>query len=107
VSLGSPIQNPSPRFAGLLWHKRHFESVLVVTPPLPRYRSGGNLESFGDPLVGPAIGASEVGFEQDAGVEKLAGMNPTTTDELFEMLTLCIGKTDDVLLVHGETPVLA
>ena len=32
-------------------------------------------------------------------------MSLAFANELFEMLTLCLGETDDILLVHGETPV--
>jgi hypothetical protein len=105
VSLGPTVQAPSPRFAGLLWHQRHFESVLAVAPPLARHRGGGNLEGIRDPLVGPAIRATGVGLEQDAGVKQCARVSPASAEELFEMIALLVGEPDYVLLVHGETPV--
>ena len=81
MSLGSPIQHPSAGCAWLLWHERHFESVLTPHKSacaLSRYRSGGNLhlQSFGDALIGPLVGAISVGFEEDTGIpEQLSSMS--------------------------------
>src|SRR5215210_2478538 len=81
VSLGSPIQNPSPGSSGLLWHKRHFEPLLTQAPALAGYRSGGNLKGLCDPLVGPAIWSISIGLEQDSSVEQLAGVSPAAAHE--------------------------
>jgi hypothetical protein len=88
VSLGSPIQDPPPGPAWLLWHGRHFESVLTEVQALAGYRSGGNLKGLCDPLVGPAIWSISIGLEHDSSVEQLAGMSPATPQKLFDVLTL-------------------
>ena len=102
MSLGSPIQNPSPGPAGLLWHKRHLQPLLAVASALAGYRSGRNLQSLSDPLIGPSVGSVGVGLEQDASVKQLAGMSPAAPQKLFDLLAFTCGEADYVFLVHGE-----
>ena len=107
MSLGSTIQNPSPRSSGLLWHKRYFETVFTVAPPLARHCRGGNLRSFGDPPVGPAIGAGGVGLEQDASVEQFAGVRPAAADERSEFCPRSSSvRRTTYLLRMARTPAL-
>jgi hypothetical protein len=105
VSLGSPIQNPSPGSSGLLWHKGHFKPLLTQAPALAGYRSGGNLRGLCYPLVGPLICSISIGLEQDSSVEQLAGMSPATPQKLFDVLTLVCDKSDDILLVQDRISV--
>lgn len=86
MSFGSPIQNPSSGPAGLLWHQSHPKPLLAKAPPLTRHSSGGNLQSLGDPLVGPAVGTGGVSLEQDAGVEQLAGVRPAAATSVWSFL---------------------
>ena len=85
MSLGSAVQNPPPGPPGLLGHKRYLQPVLAEALSLPRHRGGGDLQSIRNSLVGPAIGAFDVGLEQDAPVEQPAGVCPAATDERFEL----------------------
>lgn len=52
MSLGSPVQNPPPGPAGLLWHQCHLQPILHKAPALAGHRrGGGNLESLSNPLI--------------------------------------------------------
>jgi hypothetical protein len=104
LSLGSPVQDPPPGPAGLLWHKRYLQAFLAEAPTLSRHRGTGDLKSLGDALVGPLIRAIGVGLEQYTSVEQFAGMRPATAHERFELGALLIGEADDVLLVHRDPP---
>src|SRR5919202_4713457 len=104
MGLGPPVQDPSPGPAGLLRHQRHLKPLLAKAPPFACHRSGGDLQSLRDPLVGPVVGTGDVGLEKYASVEQLAGVRPAAAHERFESPALLFGEAHDVLLVDGDHP---
>lgn len=112
VSLGSPIQDPPPRLAGLLGHERHLQTILakapaLKAPALARHRGGGNLQYLRDPLIGPAVHSIGIGFEQDASVEQLAGVRPAAANErrCSRLRSSSVRRTKYFLFM-ARTPVL-
>lgn len=102
MRLGSPIQYSPSWSVGLFAHQLHLQPLFAKAFALTSHRGSADLEGLRDPLVGPAVGSIGIGLQEDASIELLTRMSLAVAYKPFGLLSLFIGKADDVSLVHVE-----